>query len=158
MSFLYPAFLIGAALIAIPIVLHLLRRDVAPPVPFTAVRLLRRSPVERSRRRRLRDLLLLAARVAALLLLAAAFARPYVSGAANPGVRIVAIDRSFSMSAGDQFARARELARAAIEEGGSEPVMLVAFDDRADVVTGPGGASDARAAVGGLTPGFGGTA
>ena len=49
MSFLYPAFLIGALAIAIPIVLHLLRRDVAPEVPFTAVRLLHRSPVERSR-------------------------------------------------------------------------------------------------------------
>jgi hypothetical protein len=157
-SFLYPAFLIGALAIAIPIALHLMRRDVAPEVPFTAVRLLRRSPVERSRRRRLRDFLLLAARVAALLLLAAAFARPYVSGAADAGMRIVAIDRSFSMSAGDQFVRARELARAAIDEGGSEPVALVAFDDRADVVTGPGSASDARAAVGGLTPGFGGTA
>ena len=76
MNFLHPAFLIGAALVAIPIVLHMLRRDIAPDVPFTAVRLLRKSPVERSKRRRLRDLLLLAARVTALLLLAAAFARP----------------------------------------------------------------------------------
>ena len=66
--------------VAIPIVLHFLRRDVAPEVPFTAVRLLQRSPIERSRRRRLRDLLLLAARVAALLLLALAFARPYIVG------------------------------------------------------------------------------
>ena len=37
MSFLTPLYLAGAALIALPIVLHLLRRDVAPPVPFTAV-------------------------------------------------------------------------------------------------------------------------
>ena len=42
MSFLYPIFLAGAVAIAIPIALHLLRRDVAPEVPFTAVRLLRR--------------------------------------------------------------------------------------------------------------------
>ncbi|MGH9311337.1 MAG: BatA domain-containing protein, partial [Vicinamibacterales bacterium] len=75
MSFLYPVFLAGAAAIAIPIVLHLLRRNVAPEVPFTAVRLLRRTPLEQTRRRRLRELLLLVARVAALLLLAAAFAR-----------------------------------------------------------------------------------
>jgi hypothetical protein len=72
-SFLFPAFLLGALAIAIPIALHFMRRDVAPEVPFSAVRLLSRSPVERSRRRRLRDLLLLAARVAALLLLAIRF-------------------------------------------------------------------------------------
>ena len=35
MSFLFPAFLAGSVAIAIPIVLHLLRRDVAPEVPFT---------------------------------------------------------------------------------------------------------------------------
>ena len=56
MSFLYPVFLAGAVAIAVPIVLHLLRRDVAPEQPFTAVRLLRRSPPEQTRRRRLRDL------------------------------------------------------------------------------------------------------
>ena len=58
MSFLTPLYLFGAALIALPVILHLLRRDVAPPVPFTAVSLLRKSPVDRSRRHRLRDLIL----------------------------------------------------------------------------------------------------
>src|SRR5512132_560999 len=112
MSFLFPAFLFGAVAVAIPIVLHFLRRDVAPEVPFTAVRLLQRSPLERSRRRRLRDILLLAARVAALLLLAFAFARPYIAGAAGSaaGMWIVAVDRSFSMGAPGRFERALELA------------------------------------------------
>jgi hypothetical protein len=103
--------------VAVPIVLHFLRRDVAPEVPFSAVRLLRRSPIARSRRRRLRDLLLLAARVIALLMLAAAFARPYIIGAsATSTLRIVAIDRSFSMGAPGRFARALELARRAIDD------------------------------------------
>src|SRR3972149_7728396 len=99
MNFLFPAFLFGAVAVAIPIALHVLRRDVAPEVPFTAVRLLPRSPIERSHRRRLRDLLLLAARVAALLLLALAFARPYIVAAAGTAgrVRLVAVDRSFRM-------------------------------------------------------------
>ena len=123
MSFLYPAFLGGAVAIAIPIVLHFLRRDVAPEVPFSAVRLLRRSPVARSRRRRLRDLILLAARVAALILLALAFARPYLAGAsAASSLRIVAVDRSLSMSAPGTFARAnREQPR-----GHRELVPLIA--------------------------------
>jgi len=48
MSFLYPAFLIGGLAIAVPIVLHLLRRDVAPELPFSAVHLLHKTPIERS--------------------------------------------------------------------------------------------------------------
>jgi hypothetical protein len=149
MSFLYPAFLIGALAIAIPIALHLLRRDVAPEVPFSAVRLLQRSPVVRSKRRRLRDLLLLAARIAALLLLAAAFARPYVAGAAgSSSVRIVAIDRSFSMGAPGRFAHALDLARRAVDEASpGERVALVAFDQSAEVLSPPGPGSAARAAL-----------
>ena len=48
MGFLYPLFLLGALAITVPVVLHLLRRDVAPEVPFSAVRLLRRTPIEQS--------------------------------------------------------------------------------------------------------------
>src|SRR5688572_11983910 len=160
MNFLYPAFLLGALAIAVPIVLHLLRRDVAPEVPFTAVRLLRKSPVDRSRRRRLRDLLLLAARVAALVLLAAAFARPYSprAEAAATGLRIVAVDRSLSMGAPGRFARALELARAAIGDAGfAEPVAVIAFDERADVIALPGGPGDARTALATIRPGYGAT-
>ena len=159
MKFLYPAFLAGAAAIAIPIVLHFLRRDIAPQVPFSAVRLLRRSPIARSRRRRLRDLILLAARVAALLLLALAFARPYLAGAsAAASLRIVAIDRSLSMSAPGTFARAMSLARQAIAEAGTgERVAVIAFDDRADTLAEPGAAAPARAALAAVQPGDGGT-
>lgn len=158
MSFLYPAFLLGALAIALPIVLHLLRRDVAPEVPFTAVRMLRRSPIERSRRRRLQDLLLLAARVAALLLLALAFARPYLTSASGGGTLVVAVDRSFSMSAPGRFEQALERARTAIGQASiGERVALVAFDDRADIVSEPGSGADALSALSGLKPGFGAT-
>ncbi|HSC25662.1 MAG TPA: BatA domain-containing protein, partial [Vicinamibacterales bacterium] len=158
MSFLYPAFLIGALAAAIPIVLHLLRRDVAPEVPFTAVRLLRQSPIERSKRRRLRDLLLLAARVAAVLLLAAAFARPYAPAVSPSGTLIVAVDRSYSMGGPGRFERALELARDAVREAGaSETVAVLAFDDRAEILAPPGSRADARAALGRLEAGFGGT-
>jgi hypothetical protein len=159
MNFLFPAFLLGGLAIAIPIVLHFLRRDVAPPVPFTAVRLLRKSPVARSKRRRLRDLLLLAARVVALLLLAAAFARPYVAGAARgPTLRIVAVDRSYSMNAPGRFAHALDLARRAIDDASAgERVAVLAFDDHVDTIASPGSASAARAALGGISAGFGAT-
>src|SRR5688500_18081721 len=110
MSFLTPLYLAGAALITLPIILHLLRRDVAPPGAFTAVSLLKKSPVDRSRHRRLRDVLLLAARIAALLLLAASSARPYLAGAPSTGrATVVALDRSFSMAEPARFERARAL-------------------------------------------------
>lgn len=158
MGFLTPLYLAGAALIALPIILHLLRRDVAPPVPFTAVRLLQKSPVDRSRHHRLRDLLLLAARVAALLLLAASFARPYVAGAPSTGsTTVIAVDRSFSMAAPERFARARALARQAVDDYPAERIAVVAFDERADVVAPPGSAADARTAIASLEPAFGGT-
>ena len=159
MNFLYPAFLIGSLLVAVPIVLHLLRRDVAPEVPFTAVRFLKKSPIERTRRRRLRDLLLLAARVAAVLLLAAAFARPYFADASHGGsLRIIAIDRSYSMGAPGQFERAITRARAAIDQAATaERVALLAFDERADVIAAPGGAGEARAALAELRAGYGAT-
>jgi hypothetical protein len=155
--FLAPLFLAGAALVAVPIVLHLLRRDVAEQVPFPAVRLLRATPLERSRNRRLRDLVLLAARVAALLLLAAAFGRPFRPGASGTApLTIIAIDRSLSMSAPGRFQRAVDLARAEIEHAPGR-VALIAFDDRAEVATSPGLASDARSALAALSPGAGGT-
>src|SRR5262245_4221364 len=159
MNFLYPAFLIGGLAIAIPIVLHFLRRDVAPEVPFSAVRLLRRSPIARSRRRRLRDILLLAARVIALLLLATAFARPYIIGASSTSMlRIIAIDRSFSMDAPGRFARALDLARRAVDASSpGDRIAVVAFDDHAETIAAPGPAGAARAALAGLTPGFGAT-
>ena len=157
MSFLTPLYLIGAALIALPIVLHLLRRDVAPPVPFTAVHLLRRTTVDRSRRHRLRDLILLAMRVAALLLLAGSFARPYRAAApATSRTTVIAVDRSFSMAAPARAARARELTRQAIDEASGDRIVLIAFDERADVLS-SGSAADARAALAAIEAGSGAT-
>ena len=136
MSFLFPAFLLGALAIAIPIILHLMRRERAPVVPFSAVRFVRRSTTLRTRRLRLRELLLLALRVAALLLLTLAFARPFIDDRApEPLVTVVAIDRSLSMSAPGQMERARALAAAAVDAAPSgHRVAVVAFDDRAVVV------------------------
>jgi hypothetical protein len=160
MSFLYPVFLAGAVAAAIPIVLHLLRRDIARDVRFSAVRLLPHSPVPTSEKRRLRDLLLLAARVFALLLLAAAFARPYLAGslASTSPVVIVALDRSFSMDAPGRFADALNRARATVDHvKAGERVAVVAFDDRADVLAEPGTIAAARAALGRVQPTYGAT-
>jgi hypothetical protein len=140
-SFLAPLFLAGAAAAAVPIVLHLLKREPEPRVKFSAVKLLKRAPVEHSERRHLRELLLLAARIAALLLLALAFARPFfASGGAlgSTGVTVIALDVSYSMSAPGRFERAKQLAKDAIARAPSGDLIgVVTFDDSAQIVAKP---------------------
>jgi hypothetical protein len=137
LSFLSPLFLLGALAVSIPIALHLFRRKTDAVVEFPAVRLLQKAPVERQRRRRLRELILLALRVSALVLLAVAFARPYIdraSGVVPAPTTVVALDTSFSLSAPRQFDAARAAARRAIEETPpTHTVALVTFADAATV-------------------------
>ena len=162
LSFLYPAFLVATLAIAIPVVLHLLRRRTELVVDFPAVRLLRKAPYEQKRRRRLRELILLALRMLSLALLALAFARPYFVNAAAVlpvPVTVVALDTSLSLSAPAQFDRAREAARRAIEGApATNTVALVTFNDSATVVVPPtsdrGGVLNAIAAT---APSAGGT-
>src|SRR5262245_36316891 len=162
LSFLAPVFLAGVAAAAIPIVLHLLKREPEPRVKFSAVKLLKRAPVEFTERRRIRELLLLALRVATLVLLALAFARPFfASGAAvtTTGVTIVALDTSYSMSAPGRFERAKQLAKDAIANAPSgDLVGVVLFADDARIAAAP--SSDrvlATSAIEEVSAGFGAT-
>lgn len=159
-SFLFPAFLAGALVAAIPFVLHLARRAAPPRVPFSDIRFLKRAPLLQARRRRIRERLLLALRIVALLLLAFAFARPFfdATGLSGRRVTMVALDRSFSLSP-ERFARARDEARAAIAEAPADDLVgLVTFDERAAVVAAPAlDRAGAIAALGRATPGFGAT-
>jgi hypothetical protein len=161
MAFLSPVFLVGALAAAIPIVLHLLKREPENRVLFAAVHLLRRAPVEHSSRRRLRELLLLALRVAALLLLAFAFARPFLASnlATSGATTVVALDTSLSMSAPGQFEKARQLAKQAIARaGGGQLVAVVTFADGARVASQlSGDKATAASAVDAAAPGAGGT-
>ena len=162
MSFLSPLFLIGSLAAAVPIVLHLLRREPEPRVKFAAVRLLRGAPVEYTDRRRIRELLLLALRVSALVLLALAFARPFLASATavqSGAATIVVLDTSYSMSAPGAFERARGLAKNAIDRAGSgDLVGVVTFSDAATVAS-PLGSDRALAlsAIEEARPGFGAT-
>ncbi|HEY2905957.1 MAG TPA: BatA domain-containing protein [Vicinamibacterales bacterium] len=162
LSFLSPLFLAGAAAVAVPLILHLLKREPEPRVKFAAVKLLKRAPVEQTEKRHIRELLLLALRVAALVLLAIAFARPFLaSGAAvgATGVTMIALDTSYSMSAPGRFERAKQLAKDAISKApGGNLVGVVTFDDVAEIVEKP--SADrvlARAAVDRASAGFGST-
>ena len=161
LSFLSPLFLIGAMAAAVPIVLHLLKREPEARIRFSAVRLLRTAPVEHTRRRHFNELLLLLLRVAALLLLALAFARPFFSSAgASPSatLTVVALDTSLSLSAPGQFDKARDRARQAIAGADTDLVALVTFADSAVVAARPSADRGlVQSAVDGAATGFGGT-
>jgi hypothetical protein len=141
LSFLSPLFLVGAAAAALPIILHLLKREPEARVKFAAVKLLKRAPVEHTQKRHLRQLILLALRITALVLLALAFARPFfATGAAlgSSGVTIVALDTSISVSAPGRFERAKQLAKDAIGRVPSgDLVGVVTFADEAETVARP---------------------
>ncbi|MEA3245893.1 MAG: BatA domain-containing protein, partial [Gemmatimonadota bacterium] len=76
MTFLSPLALLLAAAVAVPLVLHLLRRRTGEHVEFPALRYLLRAQREFSRTLKLRNLLLMLIRVATVLALALAAARP----------------------------------------------------------------------------------
>jgi hypothetical protein len=161
LSFLSPWFLAGAIAVGVPIVLHMLRREAAPPLAFSAVRFLRQAPREQQRRRHLRDIWLLLLRMLALIVLAISFARPFLktSQAVAAGTTVIAIDTSMSMSIPAQFARAQKAAINLISNApAGQRVAVMAFDDRATLVSPPSfDRGSARAAVNGLTPDAGGT-
>ena len=162
LSFLAPLFLAGAVAAAIPIALHLFHRRAEPVVDFAAMRYLRGAPVEQSRRRRVREFVLLALRVAALALMAFAFARPYfasASAALADGATVVLVDTSASVTAPGQFERVRSRAADVIRRAPvTRAVAVLSFAHTADLVS-PLAAdrSLALAAVSALQPGGGAT-
>jgi hypothetical protein len=143
LSFLVPAFLAGLAALAVPVLLHLSRRQSERVQEFPSLMFLRRLPQQTEKRRRLRDLLLLLVRCAALAILVLAFARPVLdrpvdSPVAAGGARelVILLDRSASMGYGDRWQRATDAARAAIDGLGSgDRATVVAFDDAAEMLS-----------------------
>jgi hypothetical protein len=159
MSFLTPAFLLGALAVAIPIYIHLTNREKKEVVEFPSLMFLRRIPYRSVRRQKLRHLFLFALRCLALALLALAFARPFFesasSAAASPlGPRevVFVLDNSYSMGYEDRFARAKTEVAARIAALGSEDRgSVVSFSDRAEIlVQSSSDPADLRAIVDGL--------
>jgi hypothetical protein len=111
MGFLSPWFLLGLAAIGLPIYIHLLRRHVTTPLPFSSLMFFERGTQSSIRHRRLRYLVLFSLRAALLLLLVLAFANPFIrraSAGVNDTLMLVVVDHSFSMKAGSRFADAKQ--------------------------------------------------
>ena len=80
LGFLVPLFLAGLAAVAIPIWVHLTRKQRSLVVPFPSLMFLQQVPFKEDRRRTLHHWLLLALRALVIVLLVAAFARPFFEG------------------------------------------------------------------------------
>ena len=138
MSFLAPLYLLLGAAAAVPLLLHLLRRNVSARVEFPAARYLQRAEQEHSRSLRLRNLLLMLLRVLLVLALALAAARPFVAAlGVGHGVTAVAIvlDNSLSTTAVEGgapvFDRLRRAARALLlASTPGDQLWLVTADGR----------------------------
>ncbi len=111
MGFLAPWFFAGAAALAVPLYLHLLRRHTSTPQPFSSLMFFEPRTQSSIRHRRLRYLVLLALRLALLTLLVLAFADPFINrpaaSVATNKLLVLVIDNSFSMRAGTRLADAK---------------------------------------------------
>jgi len=140
MAFLTPAFFLGLAAIAIPVLVHLIQREKKQVVEFPSLMFVRRIPYQSVRRRRIRHWALLLLRAAAIALIVAAFARPFmrqgaVAAAAVGGAReiVVLLDDSASMGYGDHWARAQDAARGVVRGmTANDRATLVLFGKNAE--------------------------
>ncbi|MBR9990900.1 MAG: BatA and WFA domain-containing protein [Gemmatimonadetes bacterium] len=145
MGLLAPAFLVGLAALAVPLLIHLIRRERHDAIEFPSLMFLSRIQQPIVKRRRIRNWWLFALRCLALILLAGAFARPFVDRGPNALAQIdaarelvILLDRSYSMGYGDRWDRAVAAAREAIEGMGPEDrVSLVLFDHAARMAMQP---------------------
>jgi hypothetical protein len=102
-SFLNPWAWLGAALVAVPVLVHMLARSRAPRQDFPTLRFFREARIVAVRRSRITDLPLLLLRCAVVLAAVAALAQPYLrmgerqARLAQSVARIVVVDSSASM-------------------------------------------------------------
>src|SRR5205823_7531861 len=88
MSFLNPFFLIGSLVLAVPVLIHLVRREKSEVIRFSSLMFLLKVPKRSVRQQKLKNLLLMLLRLLILALLVAAFMRPYLSESAVPKVLV----------------------------------------------------------------------
>lgn len=104
MAFVNPGFLYALALIAVPIIIHLLNFQRYKRVMFTNVSFLQVVKESTKARLKVRQWLILLARCLAIIFLVLAFAQPYQPKADNlldQGAKLIYLDNSLSMATQD---------------------------------------------------------
>lgn len=114
MAFLAPLFLVGLLAVALPVAIHLIRREKPPRVPFASLRFLKATKRKRVLFQQIQQWLLLAMRAGIIALLVFAFARPlFFQGSmgqlmdAEPRSVVLVLDRSLVMQHGERDERLR---------------------------------------------------
>lgn len=142
MSFVNPWFLLGALATAVPILLHLIKRESAQKVEFPTLMFLRKINKRTIRYQKLRHLLLLLVRVLILLLLALAFMRPFqdrpqalAAAGRVTSAHVILLDNSMSMAYADRWEKARRAAAGIVRQAGpGDKVSLIEFSDQTNVL------------------------
>jgi hypothetical protein len=166
MSFLNPFFLFGAVALAVPVLIHLVRREKSEVVRFSSLMFLLKVPKRSVRQQKLKNLLLMLLRLLILALLVAAFMRPYMSNSPlapaitgqSQGV-VMLLDNSYSMRYGTNFDRMKTEAEKRINAlGANDRMSLIVFNNNASVLDRPtSDKSELKARVASIEPSFGGT-
>jgi hypothetical protein len=145
-SFLNPWAWLGAALVAVPVLVHMLARSRAPRQSFATLRFFREARIVAVRRSRITDLPLLLLRCAIVLAAVAALAQPVVHSRerqarlAQSVARIIVVDSSASMqrltadgetalAAARRAAAGHADARATVVESAAPGTLLAAAGD-----------------------------
>jgi len=141
MVFLTPLFLLGLLAAAIPVAIHLIRREKPPKLMFSSIRFLKKTSKKLVLFQQLQQILLLLLRSAVIALLVIAFARPLFNQSmarlvdADPQSAVIMLDLSMSMHYGDNFERALEAVRDVLgERTAGDEVAFIGFSDSAEVV------------------------
>ncbi len=166
MSFLNPFFLLGSLALAVPVLIHLVRREKSEIVPFSSLMFLLKVPKQSIRQQKIKNLLLMALRLLILALLVASFARPYLTRDTNAAATtndnrgiVLLLDNSYSMRYGTNFERLKTEARRRIDAmRAGDRMAMIAFNETA-VMLGPPSSdkNTLKAAVDTLEPSFAGT-
>src|SRR5271170_4008347 len=128
MGFLAPWFLAGLAGLAIPVYLHLLKKQTMQPKAVSSLMFFESRTQSSTRHRRLRYYFLLALRLLLLLLLILAFANPFINrdaaALASQRLVLIVIDNSFSMRAGTRLADAKTAAMSVLAGKGAARAQI----------------------------------
>ncbi len=160
MGLFAPWFLGALAGLALPLYLHMLRRQTSEPKPVSSLMLYESRPQSSIRHRRLRYFLLLSLRLLLLLLLILAFANPFINrdtaAFASNRLVLLVVDNSFSMRAGTRLADAKDAAMGVLAGKGAAHAQVAAFGSQLRLMTKSiEDQGELRAAVQAVQPGDG---